>query len=254
MIDQIGVAVYAAGFVLLAYLVYVVLSGLSGTPRMLRSLFGVSAGYFAILAIVGAIDYFSAGYGSLNYHGADVLACVFALAAFGAYQMFRIVSDAGQRARLLAGLGSVDKSSEKKTTTTVKKRVFVDSRAAEALKAEELKRQVRASGAPVVEDGSHQWRISTRDIAPKGALPAAAAPFIENSIIDACAFGPVKLVIDLTNVTSMDSAVVEVLVSCYRRFREARFTIVAPPGSAPYRALELLGVDQIIPVQPNLVE
>ena len=191
-------AVYAAGFVLLAYLVYVVLSGLSGTPRMLRSLFGVSAGYFAFLTLAGLADYFFTGFGSLNYHGGDVLAGIFALAAIRGVRMFQIVSDTGKRTRLLAGLGSGEKTADKKRSASVKTRVSVNRRGAESPEVEDLIRQARASGTPVVQDGSHRWHISTRDIAPKGDLPAAAAPFIENSIVDACAFGPVKLVIDLT--------------------------------------------------------
>ena len=253
MLLTIGLTAYVTGLLLLLYLIYLVLKGLSGTTAVLKIAFGASAIFFLLLAAAGVSARFFARSGTLNYYGIDVLAGLFALAAFGAFRFFQIVGKADSASKMMAGLQSLEGPGKTKRRATFRTRFVLNPRGNP--KAENAFNLIRSAGgtdAPAIKDGEHAWHARAVRFSPDGDLLAPIAPKLDEMIASACAAGPVKVVLDLTKVTSMDSAVVETIVSCYRRYRDSRFTIVAPPDSGPYRALALLGVDQLIPIEPTL--
>ncbi|MCG8916430.1 STAS domain-containing protein [Actinokineospora sp. PR83] len=78
-----------------------------------------------------------------------------------------------------------------------------------------------------------------------GELDLATAPVARAALDDALrAVGDRHLVVDLTGLTFLGSPGLGLLVNAWGRCAGggAAFTVVAPPGSAPHRVLEITGL------------
>jgi anti-anti-sigma factor len=80
-------------------------------------------------------------------------------------------------------------------------------------------------------------------VALEGEIDLAAAPDAERMIAEAEAGKPAQLIIDLREVTFMDSSGLRVLLTAHRRAEEAgrRFAVVRG-GEAVHRLLEVTGL------------
>jgi anti-sigma B factor antagonist len=80
-------------------------------------------------------------------------------------------------------------------------------------------------------------------VALEGEIDLAAAPAAERQIADAEARGPGRLVIDLREVTFMDSSGLRVLLTAHRRAEEAgRGFALVKGGEAVERLLDVTGI------------
>jgi anti-sigma B factor antagonist len=80
-------------------------------------------------------------------------------------------------------------------------------------------------------------------VALEGEIDLAAAPAAERRIADAEERGPGRLVIDLREVTFMDSSGLRVLLTAHRRAEEAgRAFALVKGGEAVERLLDVTGI------------
>jgi anti-sigma B factor antagonist len=82
-------------------------------------------------------------------------------------------------------------------------------------------------------------------IAPQGRLDAASAPALRERINQLCNEGYIYFVLDLSDVSFMDSAGLTVLVSLLRRTRQTggNVKMVRPKQEAAIRVLRLTKMD-----------
>lgn len=98
--------------------------------------------------------------------------------------------------------------------------------------------------------GEHEWVVTPageRDLADKAALEdAIAGVFAKGSIV----------VLDLSETTFIDSAVVSVVAASARRAQDGghRFVVSAPPGGQPRRVLDLVEAAAFVDVVGGFVE
>ena len=87
-------------------------------------------------------------------------------------------------------------------------------------------------------------------IAPEGELDLATVGAFRHALSDAAGRGPDPLVIDLSEVSFIDSSALGAMVEAHDRLRRERrrLSVVAPPGSAAAVALELTGLRGRLPV------
>ena len=81
-------------------------------------------------------------------------------------------------------------------------------------------------------------------VAPRGDIDLATSRDLGSQLGEIAGEPGVALVLDLTDVTFMDSVGLGVVLKASSRFRRQakRFVIVAPPGGSVLRLLELSGV------------
>lgn len=85
-----------------------------------------------------------------------------------------------------------------------------------------------------------------------GEIDLATASILEAAIAEALAKGPAALIIDLSEVTFLASAGLQILVATNQKVnKSARFAVVAN-GPATSRPIQLTGLDEIIPLYPTL--
>jgi anti-sigma B factor antagonist len=84
-----------------------------------------------------------------------------------------------------------------------------------------------------------------------GEIDLATASILEAAIAEALAKGPAALIIDLSEVTFLASAGLQILVATNQKVnKSARFAVVAN-GPATSRPIQLTGLDEIIPLYPT---
>jgi anti-anti-sigma regulatory factor len=225
-----------AGFVLMALLLAVMLHGLSGKESLYRILFGVSGLYFGFLAVAGALEYLyprASTVHSIN----NIVTCCFGIAAVAAFSISGVV---GQAKHLVKTMG---KAAPDNAVRTQRSSIDPDGRSKSMKPSDD-----------VILDPETSWtaHAETVRLAPRGTLGSNSASAIDDLIATKCAEGPAKIVLDFRNVTALDADVVRAIVDCYRRYPASRFAVVATPHSAPYDKLTLLGIDQMITIQPTL--
>jgi len=87
-------------------------------------------------------------------------------------------------------------------------------------------------------------------IAPEGDLDIASVGDLRAALSDAARVGAGAVVVDLTQVTFIDSSGLGALVELHRRLRRSgrRLAVVAPGGSAPAVLLDLAGLRGRLPI------
>jgi anti-anti-sigma regulatory factor len=223
-----------AGFVLMGLLLAVMLHGLSGRESLYRILFGVSGLFFAFLTVAGTLKYL---YPRASYvHSINnIVTCCFGIAAVAAFWISGVV---GQAKYLVKTMG-------KPAPTVRAARPWIDR---------EGRSNLTKPSENTTFDPETSWtaHAETVRLAPRGSLGSKSASVIDDLIATKCDEGPAKIVLDFRNVTALDADVVRAIVDCYRRYPASRFALVATPHSAPYDKLTLLGIDQMITIQPTL--
>jgi anti-anti-sigma factor len=231
-------AAYAAGVVLAVALAVSIRKGFLRTPGSLRVSLGFSAAFFAALAIASVVARWYAPYTSWDRLLYGLCTPLFACAAFVA---FALVSSLGRLNRSVessvASLASIPGASVKAAKPMIGFRVSIKPRGDQLAQNESMRQGV----------GGTQSRVA---FAPKGELNAQSLAIFQQVIEKACANGPREIVVDLTNVSSLDSAAADAIMQSCRRFSDSQFRIIAPTGSAAERALKQL--DPTIPIEPTL--
>ncbi|HVV23903.1 MAG TPA: STAS domain-containing protein [Pseudonocardiaceae bacterium] len=88
-------------------------------------------------------------------------------------------------------------------------------------------------------------------VAVTGELDMATAPILEDDLVRRLADIPPTLVIDLTDVTFLSSAGLQVLMHAHTRQPSTHVAIVAPTG-ATLRPIQLTGLDRALALYPSL--
>ncbi len=235
MLESYAARGHAAGFVLVAVLLAVLLRGFSGNQLLYRALFGASGAFFALLALAGGLEYLYPHASTL--HSTNLLTGFFGFAALATLWISGVFS---QAARLVKSIGESAPAGTVRTS-----RSPLDP----SVRGESM-----GPDAQAVFDPETSWTADAETVrlAPRGALGMKSAPAIDDLIATKCAERPAKIVLDFRNVTALDAAVVQTIVDCYRRYPASRFAFVATPDSAPHSKLTLLGIDQMIPIRPTL--
>jgi anti-sigma B factor antagonist len=86
-------------------------------------------------------------------------------------------------------------------------------------------------------------------VAAGSELDIATAPALRDELSAAVARGVTRLVIDLTDVTFIDSVALAVLVNTSRKLsRRGRLAVVVQPGSYGMLIFEASGIDALLPI------
>lgn len=97
------------------------------------------------------------------------------------------------------------------------------------------------------------WSGQTAVITATGEIDLTNAEYLRDALLSTLNAGATALVVDLTAVTFLDSAGVTALVRASRRADAAeaalRLAVTAP---AVLRVMNLVGIDQLVPVYPSV--
>lgn len=100
-------------------------------------------------------------------------------------------------------------------------------------------------------DGSREDPVTAVDrgdgsvvVALAGELDLYNAHVVRDALIAACDEGPERVVVDLADVTFIDSTALGVLVEARSRMQNRRAFLLAAPGPETKRALEVSGLDK----------
>jgi anti-sigma B factor antagonist len=85
-----------------------------------------------------------------------------------------------------------------------------------------------------------------------GELDLYNAHEVREALIECCAEGPNRLVVDLSGVKFIDSTALGVLVEARTRMENRRAFLLAAPGLETRRALEISGLDRHFAVHDSL--
>ncbi|HWJ31075.1 MAG TPA: STAS domain-containing protein [Gaiellaceae bacterium] len=77
-----------------------------------------------------------------------------------------------------------------------------------------------------------------------GELDLYNAPQVRRALNDACAESPARIVVDLSEVTFIDSTALGVLIEARRQLDNENAFLLAAPGLETRRALEISGLDR----------
>lgn len=90
-------------------------------------------------------------------------------------------------------------------------------------------------------------------LTPKGEIDAYSAPLLRDRITDALEPGVIRLVVDLSRTTFLDSSALGVLVGALKRMRERDGTlhIVVPPPEIR-RVFEITNLDRVFDLHDSL--
>jgi anti-sigma B factor antagonist len=98
--------------------------------------------------------------------------------------------------------------------------------------------------------------VETRDgavvVRLAGELDLYNAPEVREALRDAAAAGPPRLVVDLTEVSFIDSTALGALIDARRRLANRDAFLLASPGRAVQRALEVSGLDRHLSVRATV--
>jgi anti-sigma B factor antagonist len=87
-----------------------------------------------------------------------------------------------------------------------------------------------------------------------GELDLYNAPAVRNALLEACADGPKKVVVDLSDVEFIDSTALGVLIEARTRLPNRNGFLLAGPGLETRRALEISGLDRHFAVHATVDE
>jgi anti-sigma B factor antagonist len=106
------------------------------------------------------------------------------------------------------------------------------------------------SGGGVVPEARFPatWSGQTAVISAAGAIDLTNAEPLRDALLSAFNAGATAVVVDLTAATFLDSAGIAALVHASRRARRDGADLRVAAGSAVLRILELVGLDQLVPV------
>ena len=85
-----------------------------------------------------------------------------------------------------------------------------------------------------------------------GELDLYNAAAVREALLECCAEGPERLIIDLTDVKFIDSTALGVLIEARTRLSNRRSFLLAAPGLETRRALEISGLDRHFTVHDSL--
>jgi len=77
-----------------------------------------------------------------------------------------------------------------------------------------------------------------------GELDLYNAHVVRDALVGACANGPNRLVVDLSEVEFMDSTALGVLIEARTKLPDRRAFVLAAPGVETRRALQISGLDR----------
>jgi anti-sigma B factor antagonist len=89
-------------------------------------------------------------------------------------------------------------------------------------------------------------------VALAGELDLYNAHLVRNALLECCAEGPQRLVVDLSGVKFIDSTALGVLIEARTRMDNRRAFLLAAPGLETKRALEVSGLDRHFSVHDSL--
>ena len=87
-----------------------------------------------------------------------------------------------------------------------------------------------------------------------GELDLYNAPQMRDSLLQACAGSPERVVVDLTEVDFIDSTALGVLIEARGQLANRRAFLLAAPGLETRRALEISGLDRHFGVHDSVSE
>jgi anti-sigma B factor antagonist len=85
-----------------------------------------------------------------------------------------------------------------------------------------------------------------------GELDLYNAHVVRDTLLEACAEAPDRLVVDLSGVKFIDSTALGVLIEARTRMANRRAFLLAAPGLETKRALEISGLDRHFSVHASL--
>ena len=85
-----------------------------------------------------------------------------------------------------------------------------------------------------------------------GELDLYNAHEVRDALLQCCAEGPERLVVDLSGVTFIDSTALGVLIEARAKLANRRGFLLAAPGIETRRALEISGLDRHFAVHESL--
>ena len=85
-----------------------------------------------------------------------------------------------------------------------------------------------------------------------GELDLYNAPAVRSALLEACAEGPERLVVDLGEVDFVDSTALGVLIEARTKLANRRSFLLAAPGLETHRALQISGLDQHLSVHETV--
>lgn len=98
------------------------------------------------------------------------------------------------------------------------------------------------------------WANDILVVAISGDLDMLTAPDVMTAIRLAGHSGSAAVVVDLTGVTFLSAAGMNLLVDAHRETRSARRFVVVADGSATSRPLRLMGIDTLVTLYRTLDE
>jgi anti-sigma B factor antagonist len=87
-----------------------------------------------------------------------------------------------------------------------------------------------------------------------GELDLYNAPSVRDALAEACADGPKKVVVDLSEVEFIDSTALGVLIEARTKLPNRKGFLLAGPGLETRRALEISGLDRHFAVHETVDE
>jgi anti-sigma B factor antagonist len=95
---------------------------------------------------------------------------------------------------------------------------------------------------------------SARVVRLGGELDLYNAHQVRTALTDACADGPERLVVDLTDVDFIDSTALGVLIETRTKLENRGGLMLAAPGLETRRALQISGLDRLFTVHDTVPE
>lgn len=87
-----------------------------------------------------------------------------------------------------------------------------------------------------------------------GELDLYNAHAVRDALFEACAAGPERIVIDLTQVDFIDSTALGVLIEARTKLSNRKAFLLASPGLETRRALQISGLDRHFAVHESVAE
>jgi anti-anti-sigma factor len=87
-----------------------------------------------------------------------------------------------------------------------------------------------------------------------GELDLYNAHFVRDALFGACANGPNRLVVDLSEVEFMDSTALGILIEARAKLPNRKAFMLAAPGLETKRALQISGLDRHFSVHESVEE
>jgi anti-sigma B factor antagonist len=111
---------------------------------------------------------------------------------------------------------------------------------------------VTESGARSESVTGVEKRDGATVVALAGELDLYNANEVREALLACCAEEPPRLVVDLTDVTFIDSTALGVLIEARTRLENRRAFLLAAPGMETRRALEISGLDRHFSVHDSV--